>query len=253
MTTIEGSGLFGSIIALLGAIFGFTRKMFKINTDKKKHDATLSTEVTLAKLQFKELKTQLVGAAEAQQAQNKKDMEDMFAILRKTLEGVEKDLKILKQDHLDSQTRMDAFKQLDEVLQEALRYSNSTALNDYMIYKSEKIKAFAHTLLFGHPTISTLNVQLLHSKMDLLKATLADKMGYFISSVFAEQMVQASSLMISRLESELSDLITDKMNGKPRRFSILIEKFLQENLSLTIREHQKYETRIRKALIDQTK
>jgi len=147
---------------------------------------------------------------------------------------------LLKSDYDDSKVRMQCFRNLDSIVSECVKFSTNYHLTVYMLYKAKTVKQLAHSILFGYPEITTLDIELLRSQVDAFADEAEERAAKLINSEYAKAQRDASRLQVERLLHDVLTLMKDDINGKGGRFSLLVEAFLQENLSLTIREYQKY-------------
>ncbi len=176
-----------------------------------------------------------------------KKINDKMDELGKSTESINNEFKIIRND-MDAIKKINAFneirsnfiKDVNDILADAMKYSTNAFLSNYILYKGSQIKQSAVNIVFSNPEIKNINIEYLRGIIFELTNRINDECKKILGDEYAKQMSNASDLMIRKLESDVIEVINDKIfNDKVKRFFTLISNFIRDSIALNIREWNK--------------
>jgi hypothetical protein len=140
-------------------------------------------------------------------------------------------------------SRYNFLKDANEIIADAIKYSSSQKLNNYLIYKGDELKYAIVNLVLTNPNINDLDIEYIRGVINELSARLTRRSTELLGIEYSTKMISASELMVRKLEMDINSLINDSVfNNKRIRFFALMSSFLRDSLSLNIREYNYHTT-----------
>jgi len=166
-----------------------------------------------------------------------------FKAIREDVDKLTQDTNSLKRDNAKKDALQETMKALNAVTTEAISFCDErdTDFIRFIQIKSEQTKDFTHNQMYINPDFNTVNIDNMLREADKVTAYINEKCCLLIDENFCKGLTTTLLPIISELEDEIREIIEDKINNKHRRFSIAMERFLQKNLSKTVREYNRWQ------------
>lgn len=138
--------------------------------------------------------------------------------------------------------RVKVRRELTEVITESLRFATEQNLKDYIALKAEAITDLVDkTLVLFEESSDVITANYVRDTISAAVTKINMLGNELLSKSFIEDyLYPLSRIEISTYENKLCEVVNDVENNKITRIGALSVIFLQSNLSLTIREFNKY-------------